>query len=117
MSFSNPLLIFASTNLFKNNQELTGLLFYTDTDSIFCSKELPLNFIGKELGKMKLEHTLTHFTALAPKVYGGKNKKGELVKIKGLKNPVSYKELKTLLILIYYNLNILKVFIIKKKRV
>lgn len=41
---------------YKNNPELTGKLYYTDTDSIFCEFELPAEYIGKGLGKMKLEH-------------------------------------------------------------
>lgn len=77
---------------FKNNSVL-----YTDTDSIDTTELLNPKLIGNELGQFKLEHVFDEAIYLAPKVYGGKNKKGELVKIKGLKNPVSYKELKTLL--------------------
>nr|YP_009690455.1 DNA polymerase family B [Schizopora paradoxa]QEG57235.1 DNA polymerase family B [Schizopora paradoxa] len=85
-------------SIFKNNPKLTGLLYYTDTDSIFCDKELPLSFIGKALGKMKLEHTLNNFVALAPKVYGGIDLLGKsFTKVKGLKNTITFTQLSELL--------------------
>ena len=84
---------------FKNNLELTGLVYYTDTDSLFCSKELPLSCIGKEIGKMKLEHTLSRFIAIAPKVYGGIDLDGKsFTKVKGLKNKMTFEQLENLLI-------------------
>jgi DNA polymerase elongation subunit (family B) len=39
---------------FFNNPELTGRVYYSDTDSIFCDKELPSRYIGTSLGKMNL---------------------------------------------------------------
>ena len=41
-------------SIFKNNLDLTGKVYYTDTDSLFCDKELPLNYVGKDLGQMKI---------------------------------------------------------------
>ena len=41
-------------SIFKNNFDLTGNVYYTDTDSLFCDKKLPLSFVGKELGQMKI---------------------------------------------------------------
>jgi len=83
---------------FKKNPLLTGKVYYTDTDSLFCNKELPSNYIGKELGKMKLEHILTRFISLGPKVYGGINTNGiEFTKVKGLKKKISFKQLEDLL--------------------
>jgi hypothetical protein len=51
---------------------------------------------GSELGKLKLEHVFNEMVYIAPKVYGGHyiNKEGkykELVRIKGSKNPISFK--------------------------
>jgi hypothetical protein len=46
---------------------------------------------------MKLENIFTEAVYLAPKVYGGLTLNYEVVKIKGLKNPVSFKELLPLL--------------------
>jgi hypothetical protein len=81
---------------FKTMDGIT--LFYTDTDSIDINKPLPSKFIGKELGKMKLEHIFNDAIFLAPKVYSGITDNYEYVRIKGLKNPIAYNELKPLLI-------------------
>jgi hypothetical protein len=81
---------------FKTLKGIT--LFYTDTDSIDINKPLPSKFIGKELGFMKLEHIFNEAIFLAPKVYGGITENYEYVRIKGLKNPISFNELKPLLI-------------------
>jgi len=72
-------------------------VFYSDTDSIDLDRPLDPKFIGPELGKMKLEHIFNKAVYLAPKVYGGKTNDYEYVRIKGLKNPISFKELSTLL--------------------
>lgn len=72
-------------------------LFYSDTDSIDTNVLLDPKFIGDELGQMKLEHYFSEAVYLAPKVYGGLTPKYEVVKIKGLKNPIPYKELLPLL--------------------
>jgi hypothetical protein len=60
--------------------------------------EIKPELIGPELGKLKLENTFKEVVYLAPKVYGGitiENK--ELIKVKGYKNIISFKELKELL--------------------
>jgi hypothetical protein len=81
---------------FKNNPEY--ILYYTDTDSYFFNKELPEEFIGKKLGQFKLEYVFTEAVFIAPKVYGGITEEGkEIVKVKGLKNPIPFSELKDLL--------------------
>jgi DNA polymerase type B, organellar and viral len=85
---------------FKNNENFT--LYYSDTDSIDINKLLPSKFIGSELGQMKLEHEFIEAVYLAPKVYGGIIKENifpehELIKVKGLKNPISFTEIKSLL--------------------
>lgn len=57
---------------FKNNPELTGLLYYSDTDSLFIEKPLLNKWVdNKKLGFFKLEMILSHFISLGPKVYGG----------------------------------------------
>lgn len=81
---------------FKNNPNF--ILYYTDTDSIDIDKPLDEEFIGKELGKMKLEHIFNEAIFLAPKVYGGITDTYEYVKAKGAKNIISFSDLKTLLI-------------------
>jgi predicted lipoprotein len=50
------------------------------------------------LGKWKLEYDFKEAVFLGPKVYGGilRNKK-EIVKVKGFKNLIKFKDLKTLL--------------------
>lgn len=77
-------------------------IYYMDTDSIYIDSSLPDIYIGKELGKMKLEYIFNEAIFIAPKVYGAifSTEKGDEVvtKIKGFKNEVSYKDLKSLLI-------------------
>lgn len=73
------------------------ILYYTDTDSIDIVSELDPKFIGKKLGQMKLEHIFKDAIFLAQKVYGGITDDYEYVRIKGLKNPIKFNELKTLL--------------------
>jgi hypothetical protein len=72
---------------FKNNPELVGDLYYTDTDSAFIEKQLPKGIVNNlQIGKMKLEHILSDFVSLGPKVYGGKTIEGfEFTKVKGFK--------------------------------
>jgi hypothetical protein len=81
---------------FKTMDDIT--LFYSDTDSIDINKPLDPKYIGSGLGKMKLEHVFDDAIFLAPKVYGGITSSYEYVKVKGLKNPVSFNQLKPLLI-------------------
>jgi hypothetical protein len=85
---------------FKNNPNFN--LYYSDTDSIDIDKPLPDDLVGKELGQMKLEHHFTEAVYLAPKVYGSQfvnkeEKIEDLVKVKGLKDPISFEEIKYLL--------------------
>lgn len=75
----------------------TNNLYYVDTDGIKVDCELdPEEIHDKELGKMKHEYTLSEFTSLAPKVYGGiyENTSKEVVKIKGYSSSLPYAELK-----------------------
>jgi hypothetical protein len=85
-------------NKYKNN------IYAVDTDGIKVDCMLsPSEIDNKELGKMKFEYTFKEAVFPAPKVYGGllekpyKKYKNELTKVKGLKNPISYMELKTVL--------------------
>ena len=72
-------------------------LYAIDTDGIKISCKLNSSEVdNKELGKFKYEFTFKEAVFPAPKVYGGlllkpyKNYNCELVKIKGLKNPIPY---------------------------
>jgi hypothetical protein len=87
-------------NLIKELIDLGYTIYYTDTDSIFVDRSLPTHMISNtELGKLKLEYKFKKVVFLAPKVYGGILKFGkELVKIKGSKNVIPFKELYSLLI-------------------
>ncbi|KAG1717180.1 DNA polymerase type B, organellar and viral-domain-containing protein [Suillus lakei] len=80
---------------YKNNSNYT--LYYSDTDSIDINKPLSDNLIGKELGKMKLEHKFNKIIFLSSKVYGGITNDYEIVKIKGVKNPIKFENLLPLL--------------------
>ena len=85
---------------FKNTDQFK--LFYQDTDSIYINKDLnQINpeWISSELGKFKLEYIFKDAVFLAPKVYAGltlENK--EIMKIKGYKYKVPFKEFKKLII-------------------
>lgn len=78
-------------------------IYAMDTDGI--KVDCPLNSSevnSKELGKMKYEYTFKEAVFPAPKVYGGildKSYKGktEFTKIKGVKVPISFYQLKTVL--------------------
>jgi hypothetical protein len=80
---------------FKTIKNLT--IYYTDTDSIATDKELDPKFIGDDLGMMKLEHTFDDAVFLAPKMYGGKEGIYEHIRIRGVKIPIKFEELKKLL--------------------
>jgi hypothetical protein len=68
---------------FKNNPNFN--LYYSDTDSIVIDRELPDNYVGNELGQLKLEHVIDKAVFLAPKVYGIIAENGEeVIKVKGL---------------------------------
>jgi len=75
------------------------IIYYSDTDSIYISAYLPDHLVSKKLGQMKLERVFKEACFIAPKVYGGiiENSTKEYVKVKGLKNPVSFEQLITLL--------------------
>jgi hypothetical protein len=72
------------TSQFKNNSEYN--LYYTDTDSIYIDTPLGNQYIGKELGLMKLECICNDAVFLAPKVYSLVTDNGVIMKIKGLSN-------------------------------
>ena len=62
-------------------------IYYCDTDSILTSTKLPDEYVDdKILGKMKLEHIVKNYVAIAPKLYaitdGVENK--EIVRAKGV---------------------------------
>ena len=54
-------------------------------------------YLGNILVSSPSLHHFKEAVFLSPKVYGIINSKGELTKVKGLKNPVSFSELKSLL--------------------
>lgn len=90
---------------FKTDKSL--IIYYTDTDSIDINKPLDPKFVGDELGQMKLEFIFNEAIFLGPKMYGGEYVVYEsvcgtyvvyeIVKVKGLKMPLAFKELKALL--------------------
>lgn len=80
---------------FKTDKRL--IIGYTDTDSIDIDEMLNSNLIGAELGQMKLEHIFIDVVFLSPKIYGGITDSYKYTRIKGLKNPLKFEELKSLL--------------------
>lgn len=81
-------------------------VFYSDTDSIDLNKPLPVEYIGKDLGKMKLEHIWKNVVYLSSKCYIGIDKEQNVYrKLKGVKvntsqfkeNPIELEDLKKLL--------------------
>lgn len=69
-----------------------------DTDGIKVTSKLADSYIGPELGLMKYEGMFKEAVFIAPKVYGGiEENDNMLVKVKGLKEVITYWSLKTLL--------------------
>ena len=75
----------------------TEKILYSDTDNIDTTDILDPSLVGTNLGQFKLEHTFERVVFLVPKVYGGKNDKYEIVKVKGLRTTISFDELSQLL--------------------
>ena len=73
---------------FKNNTKFN--LYYSDTDSIYIDKPLPINLVdNKTLGKMKLENVLTKAIFIYPKVYYLETVDGKVIyKVKGLSHEI-----------------------------
>lgn len=84
-------------NIIKDNIDN---IFYTDTDSLYLSKELPNNLVSSnELGKFKLEYIFKDAIFLGPKIYAGLTIDNNYIcKIKGFKNIVPFGDMKSLLI-------------------
>jgi hypothetical protein len=79
-------------------------ILYSDTDSIFTTKELSKECVGTELGQMKLEKFYNKFISLAPKVYGGiTNLNKEVIKIKGANNTIKVEEMEHTSLKIFRN--------------
>lgn len=76
----------ARIHLLKNIYNLgVENVVYCDTDSITTSSELDPAFIGDNYGQFKLEKEWDSFRAIAPKVYVGSLKSGEMTgAVKGL---------------------------------
>ncbi len=58
--------------------------FYSDTDSVVLQHPQPENEMGKEIGKIKLEHVVDEGLFQGPKVYGLRIKDDYIIKVKGL---------------------------------
>jgi hypothetical protein len=60
-------------------------LYYSDTDSLVISSYLKTEYVGDDIGKLKLEYKDFEGVYLSPKVYSMKFKDGsEITKIKGI---------------------------------
>jgi hypothetical protein len=71
---------------------------YIDTDGIKIMCSIDPKDIGTELGKMKFEGEFKEAVFIAPKLYGGITLQNDMIiKIKGVKNPIPYEVLLTLL--------------------
>ena len=83
-------------NQFKN---LPGNpCFYSDTDSVVLQNPIDDSEIGKELGKMKLEHVINDGIFQAPKTYAIKIGEKVITKIKGYAGDISFDDYATMLI-------------------
>ncbi len=87
----------ARIHMSKFKTDKRFIICYTDTDSIDIDEMLDSNLIGTDLGLMKLEHIFIDVVFLSPKMYGGITDSYEYTRIKGLKNPLKFEELKALL--------------------
>lgn len=101
VSISSAIAAYSRIEMSKYIRKYNNNIHYIDTDGIKVDCELdPSEIDSKELGKMKFEYTLLEAVFPAAKVYGGLLKKAYkkykhwIVKLKGLKNPISYAHLK-----------------------
>lgn len=88
-------------SFFKNNSDYK--LYYSDTDSYFFNRSLPAEYVGSNIGQLKLEHIIVDAIFLAPKVYAFKTIEGkEIVKIKGItqdtKSDINFAMVESLLV-------------------
>ena len=113
LDISTPIAIFTTAysrmHMAKFKVAYANNLYYSDTDSLVLDCPLPNHMVGKELGQVKLEHTVTEGIFLGPKTYALRLDNGEyIIKVKGLKqagDKVTFEQLKSLL----YKNNILKI--------
>jgi hypothetical protein len=101
VSISSAIAAYSRIEMSKYIRKYDKNLYYIDTDGIKVDCELESSEIdSKKLGKMKHEYSLFEAVFSAAKVYGGlltkpyKKYKYEIVKIKGLKNLISFAHLK-----------------------
>ena len=59
---------------------------YTDTDSVFVQNPIEPQFVGNDLGKLKLEARILNAVFVKPKMYIYTTDKGEVKKFKGVQN-------------------------------
>jgi hypothetical protein len=71
---------YARIHMNKIMQKNPESIYYTDTDSVFTTKELPT---GKNLGELKLENTHDSAVFLLPKTYIAINPRGKKIAMKG----------------------------------
>jgi hypothetical protein len=64
-------------NEFKNMKD--NECIYSDTDSAVLTHKLPDHFVGNEIGKMKLEHTIKDGVSARKKLYALINDKDDLI--------------------------------------
>lgn len=111
--FINPILSLYTTSyarleLFKWIEMIInmpgGKIFYCDTDSIMCNKQLPKSKVNSLIGNMKLEHNISLGLLVKPKMYFIKdnnntnNNNKELVRAKGLHGLNTFTDFKDVLI-------------------
>lgn len=87
---SLPLAIFttayARIYMSKFKIKYAEYLYYSDTDSLVSSCQLPKELVGSNIGQFKLEYRVKQGIFLAPKVYGLLLEDGtEIIRIKGSK--------------------------------
>jgi hypothetical protein len=84
ISTAAAILSYASVHMLKLKLYILsqgGIIYYTDTDSIVTNIILPPEFVDpKEIGKLKLEHTIVEGYFLADKTYAMKTQEGEIIK-------------------------------------
>ena len=88
-------------SLALKHPEIYGNVYYTDTDSIFTDKELPMDLVSNtELGKFKLEYVFKEAVFLGPKMYAGVTTDNKYIsKVKGFKDAgsITFEDMKSLL--------------------
>ena len=77
VQIASAITAYARMSMYQYKNMPDNKCVYTDTDSVVLEQKLSEQFIGKEIGQMKLEHTIQHGIFIRKKLYAIKNENNE----------------------------------------